>query len=64
LDEMVCIAGVAALQNHFDAAKHLPGTPRIDDLATLNFHLNAKVALYSGNRVNRDSFTHMSSSPS
>jgi hypothetical protein len=58
LDKVMCVAGVAALENHFDATEHLTGAPGIDHLAAFDFHFNAQVAFYSGNRINNVSFTH------
>ncbi len=59
LNKMMRVPGVPALKNNFDPAKHLPGTPGVDDLAALHFHLDARWPLYSGNRINRYSVTHM-----
>jgi hypothetical protein len=62
LHEMVGIARIATLENQLDPSEHLSGTPGIDDLAIGNFHLDAKVALNPGNRINYDSLRHKISS--
>jgi hypothetical protein len=58
LDEMMGIPGVPPLKDDFDAPEHLSRAPRIDNLASGHFHLDAKVALYSGNRINNYAFAH------
>jgi hypothetical protein len=62
LDEMMGIPGVPALKDHFDAAEHLPGAPGIDHLTARDLHLDAKMTFDSGNRIDRDSFSHIFSS--
>jgi hypothetical protein len=58
--EMMRIPRIAPLKNQLDAAEHLARTPGIDDFASGHFHLDAKVAFDSGDRINYNSFTHMS----
>ena len=58
------IARVPPLKNHFDTAKHLPGAPGIDDFASRDFHLDAKVAFDSSDWINYNSLAHMISFPS
>jgi hypothetical protein len=57
--EMVRIPRIASLKNQLDAAKHLARTPRINNLAPSHFHLDAKMAFYSGNRINYYALTHI-----
>jgi hypothetical protein len=64
LHEMVRIARITPLKNHFNAAKHLPGTPGIDDFAACDFHLDPQVAFNAGNWINDYSLAHMVSFPS
>jgi hypothetical protein len=59
LYEVMGIAGIAPLEDHFDAAEHLPGAPGIHHLAAGHFHLDAKMAFDSGNRIDGYSFTHI-----
>jgi hypothetical protein len=59
LHKVMRIPGIAPQQNDFDAAKQLTGTPRVDNLASGNLNFDPEVSLYSGNRVYRDSVSHM-----
>jgi len=61
---MMCIARIPPLKNHFNAAEHLPGAPGIDNFTSGDFHLDAKVAFDSGDRINYNSLAHMFSFPS
>jgi hypothetical protein len=58
LDEMLRIPRVTTLQDQFDTAEHLPRAPGVDDFSSGHFHFYAKVALYSGNRINNYTLTH------
>lgn len=60
LYEMMSVAGVSSLENKFDSPEHLPGTPGIFYLATLDFDLYAKVTFNACYRINCNSFSHMS----
>jgi hypothetical protein len=60
LYKVMCITGISSLEDKFDSPEHLPGTPGIFHLATLNFDLYAKVTFNACNRINRNSFSHMS----
>jgi hypothetical protein len=62
--EQVGIAGVTPLKNHFNAAKHLPGAPGIDNFAARDFHLDAQVAFDARNGINYNSLAHIDSFPS
>jgi hypothetical protein len=62
LHEMLGIPRIAPLQNELDAPEHLPGAPGVDDLAAGHFDFNPHVAFDSGDRINRDSLSHMISS--
>jgi hypothetical protein len=62
LHEMVSVPGIPSLQDDFDPPEHLAGTPGVDNLATRYLNLDAKVAFYSGNRVDYNSLGHMFSS--
>jgi hypothetical protein len=57
--EMMRVPRIAALKNQFDATEHLSRTPRVDDFPTGHFHFDAKMALYSGNRINYYALTHI-----
>ena len=54
------VAGIAALQNHFNAAPHPAGGPSVGNLAVAAQNgLHAHMTLNSGQRVNDDTgFTH------
>jgi hypothetical protein len=58
------IPWIPPLKNHFNAAKHLPGAPGIDDFASCDFHLDPEVAFNSCDWINYNSLGHMLSSPS
>jgi hypothetical protein len=62
LHEMVRIPRIAPLEDYFDAPEHLPRTPGILDLATLDLNFDPEVAFYSRNRIYDDSFCHIGSS--
>ena len=62
LDKMMGIAGISALQDHFDPPEHLPGTPCVFDLAPLYFNFDSKMSFDSCNRIDGYSFSHMISS--
>ena len=64
LYKMMGIPGIAPLQDDFDAAEHLPGTPCVDHLPSGHLDLDPKVALDAGNRIYRDSLRHSVSSRS
>jgi maltoporin len=59
LYKVMRIPRVAPQQNDLDAAEHLPGTPRVDNLASGYLDFDSEVSFYSGNRVYRDSVCHM-----
>jgi hypothetical protein len=63
LNEMLCIPWIPPLKNQLNPPEHLPGAPGIFHLAAFYLYLDTKVAFYSCNRINRYSFTHMSSPP-
>jgi hypothetical protein len=60
LYEVMCVTGISALKDKLDSPEHLPGTPGIFYLAPLNFDLDAKVTFNACDRINRNSFCHMS----
>jgi hypothetical protein len=62
LHKMMCIPGIASLQNQLNAPKHLSGTPGIDDFASRHLDFDPEVSFNSGNRIYRYSFGHMISS--
>ena len=62
LNKMLGISGIPSLKNKFNAPKHLPGTPGVNDFASGHLNFYAKVAFDSGNRIYRDSLGHMVSS--
>jgi hypothetical protein len=64
LYEMMGIPWVASLKYHFNAAEHLPGAPGIDNLASRDFHLDAKMPFDSGDWIDYNSLAHMFSFPS
>ena len=49
---------VAALENSFDAAPHGAGGPGVRDRSIFHFHVNAEVAFYPADGVNRYTFRH------
>jgi hypothetical protein len=61
-DEMLGIAWIAALKNHFDASEHLPRTPGVDNLTAGHLYFDAKVAFNPSNRINDYSLAHFISS--
>jgi hypothetical protein len=62
LHEMLGIARITPLENHFDAPEHLPGAPGIHHFPASHLDFNPQVALDSGYRVDRNSLCHMISS--
>jgi hypothetical protein len=62
LHKMMGIPGIPAQQNQFDAPKHLRAAPGVDHFPSGHLYFNAKVAFYSGNRINGDSISHEVSS--
>ena len=63
LHEMLCIPRVAPLQYDFNAAKHLPGAPGVNDFSASHFDLDPHVALDASYRINHYSFSHISLLP-
>ena len=58
LGEMMCITGIATLENRLDATEGRGRAPGVNNLATIDLCLDAQVALYTGNRINGNSFSH------
>ena len=47
-------ARIAALQDHFDAAEHGPGTPGVGDLSAVQMGFDAKVAFNAGDWIDNE----------
>jgi hypothetical protein len=56
---MMGVTRVTALQDNFNPAEHLAGTPGIDNFTAGHLHFDAKVTFDSGNRVDNNSLSHM-----
>jgi hypothetical protein len=50
---MLRIPGIAALEDNFQPAKELRGTPGILDLSVLHFHFYTQMTFNAGNRIHR-----------
>jgi hypothetical protein len=61
--KMVRVARIAPLKDQFDAAEHLARTPCIDNFSPSHFHLDAEMALDSGDWINYDALTHIGNLP-
>jgi hypothetical protein len=53
------IAGIAALEDHFDAAEHLSAAPGVFDLPAFHLDLDAQMTLDPGDRIDDNSLSHI-----
>jgi hypothetical protein len=58
LYKVMGVLGISSLEDNFDSPEHLPRTPSIFDLSSLDLYLDTQVTFYSGNWINDYLFGH------
>ena len=59
LGEKRRISGITPLENYLDTPEHLTRAPGVDNLSSGHLYFDPQVALYSGDRIDRNFLSHV-----